>query len=249
MLCHHQLVSRHLEFHCLFRWCFCARGRTSIRNDFYLWFIIGQLINGFCFSFFQIGFHRRIENRGQSLTYLVGVSFPFCVLLELLDVFDAAAAAALLLDVIGEITADLPATVLTVLLRCCAVPPIVLANNANWPRRAPADFKAVNIFCCCTERLFTCELFNCHDCMLWRDTFNRLPVDWLLAFWTDDNDGNIIIGDGLRSILINFKPLKCSTFGLKCFVNGFLVWFDLICRQQSSVHQNWLECVLIVWLC
>lgn len=147
--------------------------------------------------------------------YLGGVSFPLCVLLELLELLDdaAAAAAALLLDVIGDITADLPVAVLTVLLRWC-VAPIELANNANWPRRAPADFNAVNIFCCCTDRLFTCELFNCHDCMLWRDTFNRLPVDWLLAFWTDDNDGNIMIGDGLRSILINFKPLKCSTLVL-----------------------------------
>lgn len=137
-------------------------------------------------------------------TYLVGVSFPFCVLLALAWAF----AWALLLDVIGEITADFPVDLID-LLRC---EPIVLANNANWPRRAPAVLSAVNIFCCCTDRLFTCELFNCHDCTPWRDTFNRLPV-WLFAFCTDDNDGNIMIGDGLRSILINFNPLKCSTIG------------------------------------
>lgn len=158
----------------------------------------------------------RIIIKSFHRTYLVGVSFPFCVLLafELL--------AALLRDVIGDITVDLPA-VLTVLLRWC-VPPMVLANNANCPRRAPADFRAVNIFCCCTERLFTCELFNCHDCTPWRDTFNRLPV-WLLAFWTDDNDGNIMIGDGLRSILINFNPLKCSST-IRSFVCS--LWFHFI---------------------
>lgn len=84
--------------------------------------------------------------------YLVGVSFPFCVLLafELLaDAVDgdadtdmggeagvaddveaaAAAAAALLRDVIGEMTADLPPG-LIVLLRWCGAP-IVLANSAN----------------------------------------------------------------------------------------------------------------------
>lgn len=58
------------------------------------------------------------------INYLVGVSFPFCVLLVFaLGVrvavpvpAAAAAAAALLRDVIGDITADLP-VVLMVLLR------------------------------------------------------------------------------------------------------------------------------------
>lgn len=167
--------------------------------------------------------------------YLVGVSFPFCVLLAFAFAF--AVALALLRDVIGEITADFPVG-LIVLLRC---DPMVLANNANWPRRAPAVLSAVNIFCCCTDRLFTCEWFNCHDCTPWRDTFNRLPV-WLFAFWTDDNDGNIMIGDGLRSILINFNPLKCSTF-----VFELIDWLNFI----RPIHQHAkpfyvLDCLMVI---
>lgn len=136
-------------------------------------------------------------------THHVGVSFPFCVLLAL------ALALTLLRDVIGEMTVDLP--VLIALLRRW-VPPIVLAKSANWPRRALADLSAVNIFCCCIERLFTCELFNCHDCTPPRANFNRLAGE-LPAVCTDASDGSIMIGDGLRSILISFNPLKCSTPG------------------------------------
>lgn len=133
---------------------------------------------------------------------------PFCVVLLLVEPL-LLVLLLLLRDDIVDTMADLLAADRTVLVRWCA-PPTVLVNNANWPRRAPADFNAVNIFCCCTDRLFTCELFNCHDCILCRDTFIRL-FDVVVAFWADDNDGNIIIGDGLRSILINFNPLKCST--------------------------------------
>lgn len=163
--------------------------------------------------------------------YLVGVSFPFCVLFAL-------AFAVALRDVIGEMTADFP-TFLTDLLR---LEPIVLANNANWPRRAPAVLSAVNIFCCCTDRLFTCELFNCHECTPWRDTFNLL-LGWLLAFWTDDNDGSIMIGDGLLSILINFNPLKCSTVLIELSTASRKLGFNLNFPHPAMVS------VRCYWLC
>lgn len=141
-------------------------------------------------------------------------------------------------DDIGVITVDLPAAF--IVLRPCAAP-IELANNANWPRRPPAVFNAVITFCCCIDRLFACELFKCHASIaFWRAAFIRVAASFAKSltsatFCTAASDGKIIIGDGLRSIFINFNPLKCSAIPHK---NHKPIWNAIPFNRTMWLHLN-----------